>query len=130
MVRGPLEQPLLPQDKLQRMGEPYSPCTVNGSDVAVQNLYSDYNTTYSIQVGRLRRPQDPGPLSPPPGLRSLELARRGWRGWIFLGSHRHSFPFSPGPRAGHLPAPLGQMRSWEPKIRKDLALGSPKRGKL
>ncbi|KAG3259484.1 sodium channel epithelial 1 beta subunit [Ictidomys tridecemlineatus] len=37
-------------DKLQRMGEPYSPCTVNGSDVAVQNLYSDYNTTYSIQA--------------------------------------------------------------------------------
>ncbi|MBZ3876623.1 Amiloride-sensitive sodium channel subunit beta [Sciurus carolinensis] len=37
-------------DKLQRMGEPYSPCTVNGSDVAVQNLYSTYNTTYSIQA--------------------------------------------------------------------------------
>uniref|UniRef100_A0A5F9D254 Epithelial sodium channel subunit beta n=1 Tax=Oryctolagus cuniculus TaxID=9986 RepID=A0A5F9D254_RABIT len=38
-------------DKLQRKGEPYSPCTVNGSDVPVQNLYGSYNTTYSIQVG-------------------------------------------------------------------------------
>ncbi|XP_010621760.1 amiloride-sensitive sodium channel subunit beta isoform X2 [Fukomys damarensis] len=37
-------------DKLRRMGEPYSPCTMNGSDVAVRNLYSDYNTTYSIQA--------------------------------------------------------------------------------
>uniref|UniRef100_H2NQE3 Epithelial sodium channel subunit beta n=2 Tax=Pongo abelii TaxID=9601 RepID=H2NQE3_PONAB len=37
-------------DKLQRMGEPYSPCTVNGSEVPVQNFYSDYNTTYSIQA--------------------------------------------------------------------------------
>lgn len=46
---------LSPQDKLQRKGEPYSPCTMNGSDVAIQNLYSDYNTTYSIQVGRLCR---------------------------------------------------------------------------
>ncbi|XP_062956842.1 amiloride-sensitive sodium channel subunit beta [Cynocephalus volans] len=36
-------------DKLQRKGEPYSRCTMNGSDVPVQNLYSDYNTTYSIQ---------------------------------------------------------------------------------
>uniref|UniRef100_A0A5F9CH08 Epithelial sodium channel subunit beta n=1 Tax=Oryctolagus cuniculus TaxID=9986 RepID=A0A5F9CH08_RABIT len=36
-------------DKLQRKGEPYSPCTVNGSDVPVQNLYGSYNTTYSIQ---------------------------------------------------------------------------------
>lgn len=37
-------------DKLQRKGEPYSPCTMNGSDVAIQNLYSGYNTTYSIQA--------------------------------------------------------------------------------
>ncbi|XP_023570113.1 amiloride-sensitive sodium channel subunit beta isoform X2 [Octodon degus] len=37
-------------DKLQRMGEPYSPCTRNGSDVAIRNLYSSYNTTYSIQA--------------------------------------------------------------------------------
>ncbi|XP_013360339.1 PREDICTED: amiloride-sensitive sodium channel subunit beta [Chinchilla lanigera] len=37
-------------DKLQRMGEPYSLCTMNGSDVAVRNLYSTYNTTYSIQA--------------------------------------------------------------------------------
>ncbi|XP_028620107.1 amiloride-sensitive sodium channel subunit beta [Grammomys surdaster] len=37
-------------DKLQRKGEPYSPCTMNGSDVAIQNLYSVYNTTYSIQA--------------------------------------------------------------------------------
>ncbi|XP_034843953.1 amiloride-sensitive sodium channel subunit beta [Mirounga leonina] len=37
-------------DKLERKGEPYSQCTVNGSDVPVRNLYSDYNTTYSIQA--------------------------------------------------------------------------------
>nr|BAC26190.1 unnamed protein product [Mus musculus] len=37
-------------DKLQRKGEPYSPCTMNGSDVAIKNLYSVYNTTYSIQA--------------------------------------------------------------------------------
>ncbi|PNI23201.1 SCNN1B isoform 6, partial [Pan troglodytes] len=50
-------------DKLQRMGEPYSPCTVNGSEVPVQNFYSDYNTTYSIQVGRWCTPHALGPLS-------------------------------------------------------------------
>lgn len=32
------------------MGYPYSDCTVNGSDVPVKNLYSQYNTSYSIQV--------------------------------------------------------------------------------
>ncbi|TKC46564.1 hypothetical protein EI555_001853 [Monodon monoceros] len=37
-------------DKLERKGEPYSQCTVNGSDVPIRNLYSDYNTTYSIQA--------------------------------------------------------------------------------
>lgn len=37
-------------DKLQRKGEPYSQCTVNGSDVPVRNFYSAYNTTYSIQA--------------------------------------------------------------------------------
>ncbi|KAL1769433.1 amiloride-sensitive sodium channel subunit beta, partial [Sigmodon hispidus] len=37
-------------DKLQHKGEPYSSCTMNGSDVAIQNLYNDYNTTYSIQA--------------------------------------------------------------------------------
>lgn len=37
-------------DKLQRMGEPYSTCTRNGSDVPIPNLYSSYNTTYSIQA--------------------------------------------------------------------------------
>uniref|UniRef100_A0A8D1CGI9 Epithelial sodium channel subunit beta n=1 Tax=Sus scrofa TaxID=9823 RepID=A0A8D1CGI9_PIG len=40
-------------DKLERKGEPYSQCTMNGSDVPIQNLYSnygDYNTTYSIQA--------------------------------------------------------------------------------
>lgn len=57
---------LSPQDKLQRKGEPYSPCTMNGSDVAIQNLYSNYNTTYSIQVGRLCRLGDLGALSPLP----------------------------------------------------------------
>ncbi|NXY18038.1 SCNNB protein, partial [Atrichornis clamosus] len=37
-------------DELERMGYPYSDCTVNGSDVPVQNLYSQYNTSYSIQA--------------------------------------------------------------------------------
>lgn len=37
-------------DKLERKGKPYSQCTVNGSDVPIQNLYSGYNTTYSIQA--------------------------------------------------------------------------------
>lgn len=55
-------QPLWTQDRLERKGEPYSQCTMNGSDVPVRNLYSDYNTTYSIQVGRKGRPQDPGTM--------------------------------------------------------------------
>ncbi|XP_061066130.1 amiloride-sensitive sodium channel subunit beta isoform X2 [Eubalaena glacialis] len=38
-------------DRLERKGEPYSQCTMNGSDVPIRNLYSDYNTTYSIQRG-------------------------------------------------------------------------------
>lgn len=67
---------LSPQDKLQRKGEPYSPCTMNGSDVAIQNLYSDYNTTYSIQVGRLCRLGDHRDLS---FLREL-----GWLCQIFI----------------------------------------------
>ncbi|XP_070617051.1 amiloride-sensitive sodium channel subunit beta [Erythrolamprus reginae] len=29
-------------DELERMGSPYSDCTVNGSDVPVKNLYEDY----------------------------------------------------------------------------------------
>ncbi|NXY49304.1 SCNNB protein, partial [Ceuthmochares aereus] len=37
-------------DELERMGYPYSDCTMNGSDVPVKNLYSQYNTSYSIQV--------------------------------------------------------------------------------
>ncbi|KAF4804415.1 Amiloride-sensitive sodium channel subunit beta [Turdus rufiventris] len=37
-------------DELERMGYPYSDCTVNGSDVPVTNLYSQYNTSYSIQA--------------------------------------------------------------------------------
>ncbi|XP_014385493.1 PREDICTED: amiloride-sensitive sodium channel subunit beta [Myotis brandtii] len=37
-------------DKLERKGKPYSQCTVNGSDVPIRNLYSDHNTTYSIQA--------------------------------------------------------------------------------
>ncbi|XP_004604346.2 amiloride-sensitive sodium channel subunit beta isoform X1 [Sorex araneus] len=37
-------------DKLGRMGEPYSQCTANGSDVPIRNLYSEYNTSYSIQA--------------------------------------------------------------------------------
>uniref|UniRef100_A0A8B9FI40 Amiloride-sensitive sodium channel subunit beta n=1 Tax=Amazona collaria TaxID=241587 RepID=A0A8B9FI40_9PSIT len=37
-------------DELERMGYPYSDCTMNGSDVPVKNLYSKYNTSYSIQA--------------------------------------------------------------------------------
>ncbi|XP_015149983.2 amiloride-sensitive sodium channel subunit beta isoform X5 [Gallus gallus] len=37
-------------DELERMGYPYSDCTANGSDVPVKNLYSEYNTSYSIQA--------------------------------------------------------------------------------
>ncbi|NXG71858.1 SCNNB protein, partial [Baryphthengus martii] len=37
-------------DELERMGYPYSDCTNNGSDVPVRNLYSQYNTSYSIQA--------------------------------------------------------------------------------
>ncbi|NWJ07024.1 SCNNB protein, partial [Crypturellus undulatus] len=37
-------------DELERMGYPYSDCTMNGSDVPVKNLYSEYNTSYSIQA--------------------------------------------------------------------------------
>ncbi|NWV62475.1 SCNNB protein, partial [Malurus elegans] len=37
-------------DELERMGYPYSDCTMNGSDVPVKNLYSQYNTSYSIQA--------------------------------------------------------------------------------
>ncbi|NXT10006.1 SCNNB protein, partial [Prunella fulvescens] len=37
-------------DELERMGYPYSDCTLNGSDVPVKNLYSQYNTSYSIQA--------------------------------------------------------------------------------
>ncbi|KFW84543.1 Amiloride-sensitive sodium channel subunit beta, partial [Manacus vitellinus] len=37
-------------DELERMGYPYSDCTINGSDVPVKNLYSQYNTSYSIQA--------------------------------------------------------------------------------
>uniref|UniRef100_A0A8D2MNT7 Amiloride-sensitive sodium channel subunit beta n=1 Tax=Zonotrichia albicollis TaxID=44394 RepID=A0A8D2MNT7_ZONAL len=37
-------------DELERMGYPYSDCTLNGSDVPVRNLYSQYNTSYSIQA--------------------------------------------------------------------------------
>lgn len=45
-----LAVPLSFQDELERMGYPYSDCTNNGSDVPVKNLYSQYNTSYSIQV--------------------------------------------------------------------------------
>lgn len=51
VTRGPHDHPVWTQDKLERKGKPYSQCTVNGSDVPIRNLYSDYNTTYSIQVG-------------------------------------------------------------------------------
>ncbi|KAM4892083.1 epithelial sodium channel subunit beta [Sylvia borin] len=37
-------------DELERMGYPYSDCTMNGSDIPVKNLYSQYNTSYSIQA--------------------------------------------------------------------------------
>lgn len=61
--QGLQEQPLWTQDKLERKGEPYSQCTMNGSDVPVRNLYRDYNTTYSIQVGRQCGPWERGTLA-------------------------------------------------------------------
>ncbi|KAM4632337.1 epithelial sodium channel subunit beta [Discoglossus pictus] len=36
-------------DQLEHMEAPYSKCTVDGSDVPVPNLYSLYNSSYSIQ---------------------------------------------------------------------------------
>lgn len=71
MTRAPT--PLLwTQDKLERKGEPYSQCTMNGSDVPVRNLYSNYNTTYSIQVGAtgacVPRPSAHGGRTHPPDL--------------------------------------------------------------
>ncbi|XP_064414910.1 amiloride-sensitive sodium channel subunit beta [Latimeria chalumnae] len=36
-------------DEIQRIGAPYSQCTPYGSDVPVPNLYSIYNTSYSMQ---------------------------------------------------------------------------------
>lgn len=91
--RGLQEQPLWTQDKLERMGEPYSQCTMNGSDVPVRNLYSDYNTTYSIQVGRQCGPGDLGTLAvrikQAQGLRAqgpgrLGLGRTGCTGFLWV----------------------------------------------
>ncbi|KAM4698489.1 epithelial sodium channel subunit beta [Rhinophrynus dorsalis] len=36
-------------DQLQRLEAPYSSCTLDGSDIPVQNLYAEYNSSYSIQ---------------------------------------------------------------------------------
>ncbi|NP_001079258.1 amiloride-sensitive sodium channel subunit beta [Xenopus laevis] len=36
-------------DQLEHMEAPYSSCTVNGSDIPVQNLYAEFNSSYSIQ---------------------------------------------------------------------------------
>ncbi|XP_069503497.1 amiloride-sensitive sodium channel subunit beta isoform X2 [Ambystoma mexicanum] len=37
-------------DQIQHMGDPYTPCTINGSDVPVANLYGDFNGSYSLQA--------------------------------------------------------------------------------
>ncbi|XP_053551205.1 amiloride-sensitive sodium channel subunit beta [Bombina bombina] len=36
-------------DNIQHLEAPYSSCTVDGSDLSVTNLYSKYNSSYSIQ---------------------------------------------------------------------------------
>lgn len=101
--QGPLHKNLLTQDKLERKGEPYSQCTVNGSDVPIRNLYSDYNTTYSIQVGRWcslvtlgphphlpsLRPEVSGKANPSKADSAGSLGPEGALSW-----------FPPGPRAG------------------------------
>ncbi|XP_019505466.1 PREDICTED: amiloride-sensitive sodium channel subunit beta-like [Hipposideros armiger] len=68
-------------DKLERKGKPYSQCTVNGSDVPIRNLYSDYNTSYSIQVGT----QGPRglPTARSPGLGSLRAGPSRLALWDF-----------------------------------------------
>lgn len=78
--------PLLPQDKLERKGEPYSSCTVNGSDVPVHNLYGDQNMTYSIQVGgRSSLPTRGPPTSQCPRHRSpARWSQKGWLCWVFV----------------------------------------------
>lgn len=107
------------------MGEPYSPCTVNGSEVPVQNFYSDYNTTYSIQVGRRRTPQAPGAPVRVYGVEASVLRenwpQQGWLCWAFVGGHgaplglwdqSPSWALSTGPRAGHFSSPLEQVCPW------------------
>lgn len=71
------------QDKLERKGKPYSQCTVNGSDVPIRNLYSDHNTTYSIQVAAAL-PPGPGPSGRL--ARVLKLWDR-WAGCAGFGGH-------------------------------------------
>nr|XP_033818589.1 amiloride-sensitive sodium channel subunit beta [Geotrypetes seraphini] len=36
-------------DEIQHLGDPYSSCTVDGSDIPWTNLYWQYNSSYSIQ---------------------------------------------------------------------------------
>lgn len=116
---GPHEQPVCTQDKLERKGQPYSQCTVNGSNVPVRNLYSNYTTTYSIQVGVLPRPCNPGALCTPVGPRPLVpgMARpgKGTLGW-FGGLHD---PGGSGasPGSGVSPTPLGSATLVMPRIR-------------
>ncbi|XP_053132524.1 amiloride-sensitive sodium channel subunit beta [Hemicordylus capensis] len=39
-------------DELERQGAPYSACTMNGTDVSIQNLYQDYLTSQAAEGGR------------------------------------------------------------------------------
>nr|H1AFJ6.1 RecName: Full=Amiloride-sensitive sodium channel subunit beta; AltName: Full=Beta-NaCH; AltName: Full=Epithelial Na(+) channel subunit beta; Short=Beta-ENaC; AltName: Full=Nonvoltage-gated sodium channel 1 subunit beta; AltName: Full=SCNEB [Neoceratodus forsteri]BAL46407.1 epithelial sodium channel subunit beta [Neoceratodus forsteri] len=36
-------------DEVQRMGQPYGTCTTDGLDVPIDNLYSQYNLSYTMQ---------------------------------------------------------------------------------
>lgn len=127
-LTGAHEHPLT-QDKLERKGKPYSQCTVNGSDVPVQNLYSDHNTTYSIQVawpcglGILGPLHAPGPhlWGSCPARLAVWTSVTTWGGGASqpLGSHQ-------GPRRP--PAiPLGRCALGDAQGYKALTLGSPKK---
>ncbi|XP_058013870.1 amiloride-sensitive sodium channel subunit beta [Ahaetulla prasina] len=47
-------------DELERMGSPYSDCTLNGSDVPVRNLYEDYTASQAKELGACVNCTHPG----------------------------------------------------------------------
>lgn len=61
------------------MGYPYSDCTNNGSDVPVKNLYSQYNTSYSIQVKHIFKSNKTVHEKSSKQLKSLTSMQDCWR---------------------------------------------------